>query len=53
MPITKNDWMNKLVAQPVLNQKNIRIMFAMINIPQISIENEPTDFVSEISLYWE
>lgn len=49
--MTKKDWMRRFTANPDVNQKNILMTFDIINIPQISIENEPTDFVYFMSEY--
>lgn len=49
--MTKKDWMRRFTANPDVNQKNILMIFDIISIPQISIENEPTDFVYFMSEY--
>ena len=51
--MTKKDWMSKLLANPVVNQKKILQTFAMINIKHKSIEKAPTDFDYLMREYWE
>ena len=51
--INKMDWMNKLNAYPVVNQKYSRRMLEMRRIAQTSMLKEPRDLVFLMSLSWE
>ena len=49
----KMAWNNKLIAYPVVNQKNILKMPDIMRMAQTSIEKLPTDFSFFMRLSWE
>ena len=53
MIIIKIAWKSKLIAYPVVNQKNIRNIADINKIAQTSIEKLPTDCFYLIRLSWE